>query len=415
MTKILLKVLFVVLSFYFIGCNEQPTELGYKIDSVTFTAISNRENNLITDGASQKYYLNPFNQGIIQVGKMGEYSSYPIIRYGEVLNLADAEIISATLNLINSDYALGDTNDLQSFEIYEVQQPILPSSTYETVFKANGVDAVYKNELMGSFERAFKDLDDTTRIVLNTQLIKNWVAFSILEASNTLDTNDIRRQYSYSIGLKPTANSKVINGFLSDKIGNSGETAPNPFIQIVYKMKDSTTNDTMNLRSNIAAFYADGPNPDAKSLTVQSGLSFRSLLNFDISALPQYSSVVKAVLKVYVDDSRSMYGSKGKDSFLLAQKDLDFDSGFFLDNKNIYLGIRGAGTNYYRFSSITSAVEDWVKTGEPGSLLLNYSPNGSPNDSYKRLDKYYLYGPDEADSTLRPELTIFYAKRPDFR
>ena len=414
MTKILLKVLFVVLAFYFIGCNEQPTELGYKIDSVTFTAISNRENNLITGGASQKYYLTPFNQGVFHVGKMGEYSSYPILRYGELLNLVDAEIISATLHLLNSDYALGDTNELQSFEIYEVQQPILPSSTYETVFKVNGVDAVYKNELMGSFEMPFKDIKDTTRIDLNTQLIKNWVAFSILDSSKTKDTSDIRFKYSYSIGLKPTGNSKVINGFLSDRIGNSEDDSPNPFIQIVYRMKDSLTNDTMNLRSNIAAFYADGPAPDTKSLTVQSGLSVRSMLNFDISALPQYSSVVKAVLKVYVDDSRSMYGSMGRDSFLLAQKDLDFDSGFFLDNKNIYLGIRAAGTNYYRFSSVTSAVEDWVQSGKPGSLLLNYSPSGSPNDSYKRLDRYYLYGP-EADSTLRPELTIFYAKRPDFK
>lgn len=414
MTKILLKVLLVVLSLYFIGCNEQPTELGYKIDSVTFTAISNRENNLITDGASQKYYLTPFNQGVFHVGKVGEYASYPIIRYGEVLKLANAEIISATLHLINSDYALGDTNALQSFEIYEVQQPILPSSTYETVFKVNGVDAVYKDELMGSFEMVSKDIEDTTKIVLKTQLIKNWIAFSILDTGNTLDTNDIRRKYSYSIGLKPTANSKVINGFLSDRIGNSGEESPNPFIQIVYKMKDSTTNDTMKLRSNIAAFYAEGPTPDTKSLTVQSGLSVRSMLNFDISSLPRYSSVVKAVLKVYVDDSRSMYGSLGKDSFLLAQKDLDFDSGFFLDNKNIYLGVRASGTNYYRFSSVTSAVEDWVKSGELGSLLLNYSPNGSPNDSYKRLDKYYLYGV-EADSALRPELTIFYAKRPDFK
>ena len=414
MTKILLKVLFVVLSFYFIGCNEQPTELGYKIDSVTFTAISHNDNNLITNSASQKYYLAPFNQGVFHVGISGEYASYPIIRYGEVLKLANAEIISATLHLINSDYILGDTNAVQSFEIYEVQQPILPSSTYETIFKANGIDAVYKDEVMGSFEMISKDIKDTTKIELKTQLIKNWVAFSILDTGSTLDTNDIRRKYSYSIGLKPTTRSKVINGFLSDRIGNSGEGSPNPYLQIVYKMKDSTTNDTMNLRSNIAAYYAEGPTPEAKSLTVQSGLSLRSMLNFDISTLPRYSSVVKAVLKVYVDDSRSMFGSMGKDSFLLAQKDLDFDSGFFLDNKNIYLGVRTAGTNYYRFSSITSAVEDWVKTGNKGSLLLNYSPNGNPNDSYKRFDKYYLYGM-EADSALRPELTIFYAKRPDFK
>lgn len=414
MTKLLIKVIIAILSLYIIGCNEQPTELGYKIDSVTFTAISNKENNLITASASQKYYLTPFNQGIFHVGTMGEYASYPILRYGDLLNLADAEIISATLHLINSGYALGDTNDLQSFEIYEVQQAILPSSTYETVIKINGLEAIYKNELMGSFEMPYRDIKDTTRIELKTQLIKNWIEFSKLEASNTIDTNDERRKYSYSIGLKPTNNSKVINGFLSDRIGNSGDDSPNPYIKIAYRMKDSVDIDTMILRSNIAAYYANGPASDSKSLTVQSGLSLRSMLNFDISSLPQYSSVVKAVLKVYVDDSRSMFGTTGKDSFLLAQKDLDFESGFFLDNKNIYLGTRAAGTNYYKFSSVTSAVEDWVKTGNKGSLLLNYAPNGNPNDSYKRLDKYYLYG-IEADSALRPELTIFYAKRPDFR
>lgn len=48
MTKLLIKVIIAIISLYIIGCNEQPTELGYKIDSVTFTAISNKENNLIT-------------------------------------------------------------------------------------------------------------------------------------------------------------------------------------------------------------------------------------------------------------------------------------------------------------------------------------------------------------------------------
>lgn len=415
MTKTIIIVLFVVLAIYMSGCNEQPTELGYKIDSVSFTAISSADNSLITSTASQRFYLSPFNAGVIQVGKFAEYSSYPIIRYGNIDSLSGVELISATLHLINSGYALGDTNDVQSFEIYEVQQPILPTSTYQTIFKTNGVDAVYKDLKMGQFEAPFNQLEDTTQIVLDNQLIQNWIDFSVLENSGQLETNDIRRQYSYSIGLKPTENSKVINGFLTDRLGNSGAKSPNPFIKLIYKKPTSAFNDTLIIRSNISAFYADGPIPDINSLTVQSGVSIRSKIDFDLSELPQFASVVKAVLKVYVDDSRSLFGSKGKDSVILAQKDLTFDDDFFPDNNNIYLGIRNTGNNYYKFTSITSAVEEWVKddTDKTGSLLLNYAPNTNPGDTYLRLDRFYIYGAD-ADSSLRPELTIFYAKRPEF-
>lgn len=393
------------------GCNEQPTELGYKIDSVSFTAVSSSDFNFITKSSSQRYYLTPFNQGVIQVGKKDDFASYPIIRYGNLDTLEGAEIISTTLNLIKSGYCFGDTNAIQSFEIYEVKQPIVPTSTYETIFKSNGVDAVYKDMLMGQFEMPYNQIPDTAKITLDNQLIKNWIDFSILEKSGTLDTGDIRRQYSYSIGLRPTANSKVINGFLSDRIGNTGAKAPNPFIQLIYSKNGVV--DTVILRSNIAAYYADGPLPDASSLTVQSALSVRSMLNFDLSTLPQFASVVKAVLKVYVDDSRSIYGSFGKDSVLLAQKDFTFDDTFFPDNKNIYLGIRSTGTNYFKFTSITSAVEDWLKNDKKGTLLFNYAQNSNPSDTYFRFDKFYLYGVD-AEINLRPELTIFYAKRPEF-
>lgn len=411
MTKTIVKVFLIVLSFYLIACNEQPTELGYKIDSVAFEAVSSNEFNFITEAASERYYLTPFNQGVFQVGKKGAYSSYPIIRYGNIDSLQGAEIVSATLKLINSGYCFGDTNALQSFEIYEVQVPIVPTSTYETVFKANGVDAVYKTTLMGQFEKAYKDISDTTNITLNNQLIQNWIDFSVLENSGNLDTGDIRRKYSYSIGLKPTSNSEVINGFLSDRIGNSGADSPNPSIQLIYRKNGVL--DTTILRSNVATFYADGPLPDAQSLTVQSALSYRSMLKFDLSELPKFASVVKAVLKIYVNDSLSAYGSLGRDSVLLAQKDFTFDDTFFPTNDNIYLGIRSTGTNYYKFTSITSAVEDWLKGDKKGTLLFNYAQNSNPSDTYFRFDKFYLYGIN-AEAGLRPELTIFYAKRPDF-
>jgi hypothetical protein len=45
--------------------------------------------------------------------------------------------------------------------------------------------------------------------------------------------------------------------------------------------------------------------------------------------------------------------------------------------------------------------------------MFYYAPNTSPTDTYFRLDKYVLYG-TEAEEALRPELTIFYAKRPEF-
>ena len=45
--------------------------------------------------------------------------------------------------------------------------------------------------------------------------------------------------------------------------------------------------------------------------------------------------------------------------------------------------------------------------------MFYYAPNSNPSDTYFSLDKYYLYG-NQAEEALRPELTIFYAKRPEF-
>lgn len=413
MTNRLIIVIFTVLSIYLISCNEQPTELGYQIDSVSFQAVSSSEVNMILNSESQRYYLSGFNQGVIQVGMTEEYSAYPILRYENIAFLDSAEVISAELNLIKSGYALGDTNGLQSFEVFEVKVPVLPTDNYKTIVEDNGLDNIYEGVLMGQLENTFSQIEDTAKINLNLQLIQNWIDFSVLEATDAIDSNDFRRQHSYSIGLRPTANSEVISAYLTERVGASGDDAPNPFIQIVYKWPDSTSNDTLMLRANVAAFYATGPEPDANSLTVQSGVSVRSKLDFDVSALPEYASVVKAVLKVYVDDERSNVGSLGRDSFLLAQKDVTFEDGFFENVDNIYLGLRQSGNNYYRFTSVTSAVEDWVRGERKGSLLFNYAPNTNPSDSYFRLDKYYLYGAD-AEAALRPELTIFYAKRPEF-
>src|SRR5690606_10832782 len=96
--------------------------------------------------------------GVFQVGKAGEYSSYPILRYGNIDSLEGTELISATLHLIRSKYAFGDTTGLQSFEIYEVEQQILPTSTYETLFKSIGEEQIYKDELMGQFEQNYSDI-----------------------------------------------------------------------------------------------------------------------------------------------------------------------------------------------------------------------------------------------------------------
>lgn len=413
MTKKFTKVILVLLSVYFIGCNEQPTELGYQIDSVSFQAISSQELDLVLGSASQRYYLTPFNQGVFQVGTNQEYSAYPILRYDNIAFLDSAEsIISAKLKLIKSGYALGDTTALQSFEIFEVKVPVLPTSTYETVIEENGLENIYEGQVMGQLESPYNMIDDTTYIDLDLQLIQNWINFSVLEATNAIDSNDFRRQHSYSIGLRPTENSQVINGFLSERIGSTTES-PNPLIEIIYKWPDSTDNDTLLLKANVASYYANAPEPSDNSLTVQSAINIRSKLDFDVSSLPEYASVVKAVLKVYVNDEESYYGSFGRDSFLLAQKDVSFEDGFFESIDNIYLGLRSEGNDYYRFTSITSAVEDWVRGDGKGSLMFYYAPNTNPSDTYFRLDKYALYG-TETEEALRPELTIFYAKRPEF-
>lgn len=342
---------------------------------------------------------------------MGEYEenvARPILRYGEIDSLNGTTLISAKMRLVVNDYSFGDTTSNMAFDIYEVQKAISPTSTWDSIFEIYSDPEIYKTEVMGSFDGNLNN-QDTLFVDINTQLIDNWRQFSAIE--DELDSTDERRFYSYSIGLKPRENNGVINSFLAESPNNVGEDSPRPYIEVVYEREGER--DTVRLTPNVVSYYANSPEPEENSLTVQSGVSIRSGLDFDVSEIPKFSSIVKATLRIYVDDDRSVVGSFGRDSLLSAVSNTDIDLPQTELGPAQYSARREEGTDYYLFPSITSAVESWVNEEGVGSLTFTYYRRGENFNIYALMDRYYLYGED-APEGKKPVLTIFYSQRPDF-
>lgn len=188
----------------------------------------------------------------------------------------------------------------------------------------------------------------------------------------------------------------------------SSEADSNQPELIIYTSEDTTQNYAFSLLEDREdLFIAEGDfeaSPDY--LYISNGIAIRSLLSFDVSAIPELATINRAFLNIHSDLTPNL--PAWKDSMIISifeiadanwvLPDIGLDS---LTYSSIYLYSDSASAD------ITLSVQRWTsQTVENYGLLLKGL------NEYKNLDYRKLYS-STADSSKKPSLKIFYSLPPD--
>lgn len=222
-----------------------------------------------------------------------------------------------------------------------------------------------------------------------------------------LDTAMVREWYrsgqtSYGIMLVPGAASTVMRGFHAFDYDS---TKFWPKLEVIATDANRTGRflDTTSLQIGADSYVANAdPFPlHPERIYTQAGVFYRSILKFDVSALPRGAVITAAELLLEKDASLSKLQPFSPDPtpvvHAIARLDtLAFESLFSSG------ALKGSSTTTYAFN-VRRQVQVWVNGFNRGLLLRQNLSN-----EINTLDLFVFYGSRSSDPTKRPRINITY-------
>ena len=383
---LLLLCLFVLLSLN--GCEEEPSELGlnYIPPGDTFrtkTLDSQTDTILITESNTRKY-INTSASANLLVGLFQQYISKALLKFKDITQDYDsATVLSATLNLKYNNYYFEDSLGVTSFNVYS----LINSFDFSEIEYDELTSANIGSTVLGSYNGTLTDSAEIS-INLNNQTVQDWLNYAA-------DTNYPVKNY----GIVMLANSST-NTIKSFFASNTDESI-RPSVTVIVS-KNSVV-DTLNL--NISESVSLNTVPvsiiPAERFVLQSGVSFRNIMKFDLAKLPPNVIINLATLEFTVDKNNS---------FISSNSDPRVNLGMLTDLVNQETD--GLIFQAYRKDSITYTVilnsifQQWnLGTAQNyGLLFWNVS-------EVSNLDRFVFYDHTSSDINRRPRLKIIYTLR----
>ena len=403
--KLNISFLLFLLSFtVFIGsCNDQPTELGYTLlyDTISLNPLNSANQKIITGAGN---FLNPqqiFDVGATFIGKYKDAQSITLYRFMEsnmpdsLLWLKESDIVSAYLTIYPTRYTFGDTISNLSFKVYEVVKLWSPKTPWDTFFQG-GTSSPYfdYSRQLGSYngQIPMRDTIPPFFVQIDKTLIPKWIKMQH-------DSTPI-----WGLALVPDDICNAVHQFSALALQ---KTTNNPTLTVEYIQNGTAQTLVMNSAWNSSISISAPPPKD--EITIQGGLFYRGQLTFDLSIIPQYSTIHQAQLELTLDPSRTIWGNYKPDSLLYGGMFVYEDSSTILVDPNIvYYGYNVTGTNKYIFPRVVSFVEYWARYRTQHKFVL--FPSGW--NEYFRLDRLTFCGLNDPDPDKRPKLKIIYSTRP---
>lgn len=243
---------------------------------------------------------------------------------------------------------------------------------------------------------------------------------------------------NFSLGLFPNENSRFIQRFWSTDYSNIDNfNGDSTFVELRPRIEYKFTFDPPDTIRTIEAvnfFYVnDEPDIPQNEMFVQNLLSRRLLLDIDLSALPEQSSIVSAQLKLTIDKERSKFGSNGEDlpnwalTYLFPQT---ASSNTFIEeellsldptvsrNQGFFFTKRGElQISYYKeedgddvilFNNLAISLDLIDKEFYRSQLMIVPYYRRTFSSEIFFADKLVFYGPDASDESKRPFLNVVY-------
>ncbi|MEX2117455.1 MAG: hypothetical protein WEB37_11255 [Bacteroidota bacterium] len=331
--------------------------------------------------ATRSYGLNSVSDTltvplVIALGKTANLEAWGLVVFDGFASAFDSIAVQSAELRLRTIYHLGDSLGQVSLAVRKAL-----ASWQRSTFTYNDLRQPGFYEEPARSTHMLGTIGDTADIVipLDTALVSAWFR------ADTTNPN-------FGIVLEPT-NTTVIKGFAT------------PQLHVIYLHPDSSDADTATFSAPIGdyGFVAGAPDTaflqDSTLIQLRGGAAYRGITEFDITGLPRFSAIHRALLEVFADAPGTDFSSSVSDSIIA----------MFSDNLGLVARFEAfsvvsdvAGQKIYTLN-ITSFVQFWVQgVGVPHvGLRVFRERNG--------IDGFSLHGSAATNPALRPRLRIIYS------
>ncbi|MFQ5797463.1 MAG: DNRLRE domain-containing protein [Bacteroidota bacterium] len=362
-----------VLAVVSLSCSDEPNAVGIGVlppdDLVSIDTVVIREATSVTF----KQFISPNDRSLL-IGTYRGYEARTLIRFPSLPDTL-GDVLSTSLHM-KPIYTFGDSTTSLRFTVHKI---LIPWGETTATWDSVTAGSFYEATPHGDFAQI---VSDTTgiQVPLDTTLVNGVDQFGIL--------------------LLPEAGLSIIKGFASFQ---SNQPILRPRLETIYERngrRDTiTTNDSLDLYvANVDLEV--GANPEL--MYVQAGVSYRSRLRFDLSAIPVNAIVHNATLELTINRSESEPQQRGADSLLLVYHVSDSSTNEFESTR----GERGLGVQGNPdlvTVNVTNSVQRWVLGESNQGVLLRALAELS------QLDLIAIFSPRASEGNNRPRLTVTYS------
>ncbi len=406
------------------SCNDNPTTIGsdYLPESVEFGSYTLKpEDFQITSGIAA--ISNSSAQGGLGIG-VGRTPD-GIVAHGLIAITSESPIVSgasakpvqsAMLRLHGLPYRHGDTSTAQiEFDIVELDQVFPPGVQWNDAI----VSTIESAPVIGSYNGPYPASDSVAiEVPLNPTETGRF-----LQDYFRYDSSSGRREFRTLRTLALRA--KEGNRFVGTFFGVQGVTdSLRPVLRVF------TGTDTVNLSIGTTAWIANSPVATGPGrFLVMAGVPIRTLIKLNLDSIPVGATIHQAELKLHIDKANSRFGTFGEPNFLVGYiaTDTSFIPGSYLTSElsgvlpvNRPAIDSATFSDIFRFTTLGPTVGAWLRNRRGDGTLKNQGIILAFNRIVSRpdletvtTDRLAFFGPDAADPSVRPALTIIYSVQVD--
>jgi len=366
-----------------LSCSDEPNAVGIGVlppeDLVSIDTVVIREASSVTF----KQFISPNDRSLL-IGTYRGYEARTLIRFRFLPDtLRDVNVLSATLHL-NPIYSFGDSATVLTFTVHEIVTSWEDTSaTWDDVNAA----AFFANEQRESFSQVVSDMT-TINFSLDSALVQEW----LVAAADSVD--------KFGVLLLPASGLSVIKGFQSFQ-----STLP-PTIDIIYEKSGRV--DTLAWDRGSDMHVADvelSSNPEL--MCIQAGVTYRSRLRFELSAIPTSATVHNATLEMTIDRSVTALGGPPLPGdapleSVVAHHVIDSSMNKFESTVGV-VSRTVEGSSDLLTVNLTFSVQRWVLGESNQGVILRSA------FEERGLERIAIFSPQASDRNNRPRLVVTFS------
>lgn len=370
------------------GCSDEPTALNSVGTQLSRTQVVVKDTTLRATGSST--FRQPVaTDGLVNlVGRSGNYVAYTLLQFPSSLfpQRDTVNVLSAELSLRAVTWS-GDSLSTFGFTVHKITESWGSGSfQWDSLsLKPN----FYETASRGTFNGVVARDTQTISVSLDTALVREWLQPQTIT--------------QYGIILIPTTGTSVIRG-LNAFYSTPESTQFYPTLRVIARGRNTSTPDTSTFIYGYDTFVGNVTSltTDPELLYLQSGITYRSRIVFDLSSIPKGAIINEAQLFLVENPAANRLTRFSGEKTIAGHVLLDASDTTRFEVHG-ELG-KISSTSTYTLK-IRHASQAWLRgaSNNHGLLLRNTTAN-----EFSSFDLYTFYNHTAADSTKRPRLKIIY-------